>query len=165
MTLVQEEVYIIGALRTPIGGFGGSLSSLTAVQLGSHCVKATLQKANLDPALVEEVFFGNVLSANNGQNPARQVALGAGIPNHVPATTLNKVCASGMKAIALAAQSIALGQAGIGWWLLGADSSGCGRHGIHEQRSVLLYNAKVTAQDLTPDSAASTDTKSWWTAL
>jgi acetyl-CoA C-acetyltransferase len=108
-----EDVFIISAVRTPIGSFGGSLSSLSAVKLGSIAVKAALERGNIDPKLVDEVFFGNVLSANNGQNPARQIALGANIPNSVPCTTLNKVCASGMKAISLAALTISSGNAHV----------------------------------------------------
>ncbi|CAN4084531.1 unnamed protein product [Withania somnifera] len=92
-----------------MGGFLGSLSSLPATKLGSVAIEGALKKANVDPSLVEEVFFGNVLSANLGQAPARQAALGAGIPNTVICTTVNKVCASGLKATMLAAQSIQLG--------------------------------------------------------
>jgi acetyl-CoA C-acetyltransferase len=92
-----------------MGGFLGSLSSLSATKLGSIAIQAALQRANVDPSLVQEVFFGNVLSANLGQAPARQAALGAGIPNSVVCTTINKVCASGTKATMLAAQSIELG--------------------------------------------------------
>ncbi|KAL3584977.1 hypothetical protein D5086_011844 [Populus alba] len=92
-----------------MGGFLGSLSSFTATKLGSIAIQCALQRANIDPSLVQEVFFGNVLSANLGQAPARQAALGAGIPNSVICTTINKVCASGMKATMLAAQTIQLG--------------------------------------------------------
>ncbi|CAL9779288.1 unnamed protein product, partial [Musa acuminata subsp. burmannicoides] len=104
-----RDVCVVGIARTPMGGFLGALSSLSATQLGSIAIKHALARANLDPALVQEVFFGNVLSANLGQAPARQAALGAGIPNTVVCTTINKVCASGMKAAMLAAQSIQLG--------------------------------------------------------
>ncbi len=106
---MQKEIVIVAAARTPIGSFMGSLSSLTAVQLGTAAVKGVLDKINLDPSLVSEVFMGNVVQAGVGQAPARQVALGAGIPDTVPCTTVNKVCASGMKAVMLAAQSVALG--------------------------------------------------------
>ncbi|CAL4954691.1 unnamed protein product [Urochloa decumbens] len=92
-----------------MGAFLGSLSSLPATKLGSIAIEAALERANVDPALVQEVYFGNVLSANLGQAPARQAALGAGIPNTVVCTTVNKVCASGMKATMFAAQSIQLG--------------------------------------------------------
>ncbi|XP_031395386.1 probable acetyl-CoA acetyltransferase, cytosolic 2 isoform X1 [Punica granatum] len=104
-----NDVCIVGVARTPIGGLLGSLSSLSATQLGSIAIQCALKRANVDPSLVQEVFFGNVLSANLGQAPARQAALGAGIPNSVVCTTINKVCASGMKATMIAAQSIQLG--------------------------------------------------------
>ncbi|CAI0432108.1 unnamed protein product [Linum tenue] len=104
-----KDVCIVGVARTPIGGFLGSLSSVPATKLGSIAIEAALKRANVDPSLVQEVFFGNVLSANLGQAPARQAALGAGISNTVICTTVNKVCASGMKATMLAAQSIQLG--------------------------------------------------------
>uniref|UniRef100_A0A803MGM1 Acetyl-CoA C-acetyltransferase n=1 Tax=Chenopodium quinoa TaxID=63459 RepID=A0A803MGM1_CHEQI len=104
-----KDVCIVGVARTPMGGFLGTLSSLTATKLGSVAIEGALKRANIDPSLVQEVIFGNVLSANLGQAPARQAALGAGIPNTVVCTTVNKVCASGMKAVMLAAQSIQLG--------------------------------------------------------
>jgi len=105
----DRDVCVVGVARTPMGGFLGALSSLPATKLGSLAIQGALQRANVDPTLVQEVFFGNVLSANLGQAPARQAALGAGIPNTVVCTTVNKVCASGMKAAMLAAQSIQLG--------------------------------------------------------
>ncbi len=105
----MKEVYVISAVRTPIGSFGGVLSSFSATQLGSYAIKGALQKAGLNPAEVQEVFMGNVLSANLGQAPARQAALYAGLPHNVVCTTVNKVCASGTKAIMLGAQSIMLG--------------------------------------------------------
>ncbi|KDP29950.1 hypothetical protein JCGZ_18519 [Jatropha curcas] len=104
-----RDVCIVGVARTPMGGFLGTLSSLPATKLGSIAIEAALKRAHVDPSLVQEVFFGNVLSANLGQAPARQAALGAGISNSVVCTTVNKVCASGMKATMLAAQSIQLG--------------------------------------------------------
>jgi acetyl-CoA C-acetyltransferase len=104
-----QEVYIVSAVRTPIGSFGGALSSLSATQLGSIAIKAAVEKAGIKPELVEEVIMGNVVSANLGQAPARQAALGAGLPAQVRCTTVNKVCASGAKAIIYAAQSIMLG--------------------------------------------------------
>ncbi|CAN7089544.1 unnamed protein product, partial [Brassica rapa subsp. narinosa] len=104
-----RDVCIVGVARTPMGGFLGSLSSLPATKLGSVAITAALKRATVDPSLVQEVVFGNVLSANLGQAPARQAALGGGIPNSVICTTVNKVCASGMKAVVLAAQSIQLG--------------------------------------------------------
>lgn len=103
------DVCVVGVARTPMGGFLGSLSSLPATKLGSIAIEAALKRANVDPSTVQEVFFGNVLCANLGQAPARQAALGAGISNSVVCTTINKVCASGMKATMLAAQSIQLG--------------------------------------------------------
>ncbi len=106
----MKEVYIVSALRTPIGSFGGLLQPLSATQLGSTAIRAALSKAGVDPKLVDEVFMGNVVSANLGQAPARQAALGADIPNAVPCTTVNKVCSSGMKTIMFGAQSIMLGQ-------------------------------------------------------
>lgn len=105
----MKEVYIISAARTPIGSFGGVLSSLSASQLGATAIKSAVERAGIDPGQIQEVFMGNVLSANLGQAPATQAAKFAGLPD-VPATTINKVCASGTKAIMLAAQSIALGQ-------------------------------------------------------
>ncbi|KAL2635777.1 hypothetical protein R1flu_007256 [Riccia fluitans] len=109
-TISPRDVCIVGIARTPMGGQSGSLSSLSATQLGSIAIKAALQRAGVDASAVEEVYFGNVLSANLGQAPARQAAIGAGLPHHVVCTTVNKVCASGMKAAMLAAQSIELGQ-------------------------------------------------------
>ncbi len=106
---MNKEVYIVSAVRTPIGSFGGSLSTVPAPQLGAAAIKGALQKAGIDPNQVNEVFMGNVLQANLGQAPARQAALFAGINNDVPCTTVNKVCASGMKAISLATQSILCG--------------------------------------------------------
>ncbi|HEY2582843.1 MAG TPA: acetyl-CoA C-acyltransferase [Mucilaginibacter sp.] len=105
----MKEVVIVSATRTPIGSFGGSLASLSATQLGSISIKSAIEKAGLKPEHIQEVYMGNVLSANLGQAPATQAAIYAGLPS-LPATTVNKVCASGMKAIMLAAQSIALGQ-------------------------------------------------------
>jgi acetyl-CoA C-acetyltransferase len=104
----MKEVYIVSATRTPIGSFGGSLVSLSATQLGAIVIKSAVEKAGLQPTDIQEVYMGNVLSANLGQAPATQAAIFAGLP-YMPATTVNKVCASGMKAIMLAAQSIANG--------------------------------------------------------
>lgn len=105
----MKEVYIVSAVRTPLGSFGGVFSSLSATQLGSTAIKYALEKAGVAAKEVEEVFFGNVCSANLGQAPARQAALGAGIGQNVPCTTVNKVCSSGMKSIMFGAQSIMLG--------------------------------------------------------
>lgn len=104
-----KEVFIVAAVRTPMGSFGGKLSSLTAVELGSTAIKGALAKAGVDAGKVDEVFMGNVISANLGQAPARQASIGAGIGYDVPCTTVNKVCASGMKAVMFGAQSIMLG--------------------------------------------------------
>lgn len=106
-------VYIVSAARTPVGMFQGSVSSLSAVQLGSHAIKSAVERAAIKPEKVEEVYFGNVLSANLGQNPARQCAIGAGLPEATVATTVNKVCASSLKAIILGAQTILTGNAEI----------------------------------------------------
>jgi len=104
-----KEVYIVSAVRTPIGSFGGKLAGMTAIELGSIAIKGALAKSGVAPEAVNEVFMGNVISANLGQAPARQASIGAGIGYNVPCTTINKVCASGMKAVMLAAQSIMLG--------------------------------------------------------
>ncbi len=109
----MKEVYIISAVRTPIGSFGGSLKDISATQLGAAAIKGALQKAGIAPELVQDVLMGSVIQANLGQAPARQAAKFAGLPNEVNCTTVNKVCASGMKAIAQAAQSILLGDADI----------------------------------------------------
>lgn len=109
----MKEVYIISAVRTPIGSFNGSLSKVPATELGSTAIKAALKKANLDPTEVDEVLMGCVLQAGLGQAPARQAAIKSGIGENVPCTTVNKVCASGMKAISMGAQSIAAGDADV----------------------------------------------------
>jgi len=109
----MKEVYIISAVRTAIGSFGGSLKDFTATQLGAVAIKGAVQKAGIRPEQVQDVLMGCVIQANLGQAPARQAAKFAGLPNEVNCTTVNKVCASGMKAIAQAAQSIALGDADI----------------------------------------------------
>ena len=109
----MKEVYIIAAVRTPIGSFGGSLKSFSATQLGAIAIKGAIEKAGIAPSTVDDVLMGAVIQANMGQAPARQAAKYAGLPNEVNCTTINKVCASGMKAIAQAAQSILLGDANI----------------------------------------------------
>lgn len=109
----MKEVVIVAVARTPIGSFMGSLATIPATKLGAIAIKGALEKIGVAPAMVEEVFMGNVVSAGLGQAPARQAAIAAGIPDTVPCTTVNKVCASGMKAIMLAAQTIALGAAEI----------------------------------------------------
>jgi len=109
----NRTVYIVSAVRTPIGSFGGSLKDLSATQLGAIAIKAAVERAGLKPDQIEEVYMGNVIQANVGQAPARQAAKFAGLPDHVICTTVNKVCASGMKAIAQAAQDILLSDADI----------------------------------------------------
>ena len=108
-----KKVVIVSAVRTPIGSFMGSLSPLSATKLGAIAIKGALDKINLDATLVQEVYMGNVVQAGVGQAPARQAAISAGIPDTVPCTTINKVCASGMKAVINAAQTIALGDADV----------------------------------------------------
>ncbi len=110
---MSKKVVIVSAARTPIGSFLGGLSSVPAPRLGAVAIKGALDKINLDPALVDEVLMGNVVQAGEGQAPARQAALFAGLPNTVPCTTVNKVCASGMKAVMLGAQIIANGDADV----------------------------------------------------
>jgi acetyl-CoA C-acetyltransferase len=107
---MMNEVYIVSAVRTAIGSFGGSLASVSATKLGATAIKGALEKINLAPAEVQEVFMGCVIQANLGQAPARQASKFAGLPDHVICTTINKVCASGMKAVTLGAQSIMLGE-------------------------------------------------------
>ena len=106
----MKDVVIVSAVRTPMGSFGGALSSVSAPKLGAAAIKGALSKINLDPSLVQEVIMGNVLQANTGQAPARQAAIEAGLTTDVPCTTINKVCASGMKAIIMAAQTIKTGE-------------------------------------------------------
>jgi len=105
----MKKVFIVAAVRTPMGSFGGALSSVSATQLGATAIKGAIEKSGIDKTLVDEVFMGNVLQANLGQAPARQAAMFAGLGENVPCTTVNKVCASGMKSISLAAQSIIAG--------------------------------------------------------
>lgn len=110
---MSKEVVIVSAVRTPIGSFLGNLSTIPAPKLGATAIKAALSRINLKPELVEEVLMGNVVQAGTGQAPARQAAIYAGIPNTVPCTTINKVCASGMKTVMQAAQAITCGDANI----------------------------------------------------
>ena len=109
----MKEVVIVSAVRTPMGSFGGALSSVPAPALGAAAIKGALEKAGLPADAVEEVYMGNVLQANVGQAPARQAAMAAGIGNQVPCTTINKVCSSGMKAIMMGAQAIKAGDVDI----------------------------------------------------
>jgi len=110
---MSKEVFIVAAVRTPIGSFGGCLKSVTATTLGAIAIKGAMDKIKLNPTLVDEVIMGSVIQAGLGQAPARQASKGAGLPDKVIATTVNKVCASGMKAIAMATQNILLGDADI----------------------------------------------------
>ncbi|MFB1004598.1 MAG: acetyl-CoA C-acetyltransferase, partial [Bacteroidia bacterium] len=105
----MKRVYIVSAVRTPMGSFNGQLSGIPAPKLGSIAIKGALEKAGIQPSDVDEVYFGNVLQAGVGQAPARQAAIFAGLPNTTPCTTINKVCASGMKSVSLGATSILLG--------------------------------------------------------
>ncbi|MEK7743447.1 MAG: beta-ketoacyl synthase N-terminal-like domain-containing protein, partial [Elusimicrobiota bacterium] len=107
------DIYVLGAKRTPIGAFNGALSSYTAPQLGAKAIAAAVAAAGVEPSSVAEVVMGNVLSAGIGQAPARQASIAAGLPVSTGATTVNKVCGSGMKAVMLASQSLALGDASI----------------------------------------------------
>ena len=108
-----RDVVIVSAKRTPVGSFQGVLSSISAPQLGSTVIKALLEETQIDPVSVDEVIMGNVLSAGQGQAPARQAALGAGLPNSVECLTINKMCGSGLKAVMLGAQAIQTGDADI----------------------------------------------------
>ncbi len=109
----MTSVVIVSAVRTAVGKFGGGLAGQSAVNLGAIVIRESLARAQVDPARVDEVIMGQVLAAGCGQNPARQASLGAGLPEHVPAMTINKVCGSGLKAVALAAQAIAAGDAEV----------------------------------------------------
>ncbi|WP_010522422.1 acetyl-CoA C-acyltransferase [Aquimarina agarivorans] len=109
----SKSIAIISAVRTPIGSFLGSLSNVPATELGAIAIKAAIEKANIAPSSINEVFMGHVLQANCGQAPARQAAMGAGLPDSVPCTTVNKVCASGLKSVILATQALALGDSDI----------------------------------------------------
>ncbi|GAB3995283.1 acetyl-CoA C-acyltransferase [Spirosoma daeguense] len=109
----MNDVVIISAVRTPIGSFGGAFSSLSAIDLGAAAIRGAISRSGISSELIQEVYMGNVVSANLGQAPAKQAALKAGLPPNIPCTTINKVCASGTKAIMLAAQAIQLGQADV----------------------------------------------------
>ncbi len=109
----MKEVVIVGAARTPVGSFGGSLSKLSAIDLGVVAAKEAMKRAKLEPGMVDEVIIGNVLSVGLGQNPARQITIKAGIPETTPALTINKVCGSGLRSISMAAQMIMLGDADV----------------------------------------------------
>lgn len=109
----MKEVYIVSAVRTPIGAFGGALADVSATKLGAVAVKAAVERAGIQPEIVQELYMGNVLQANVGQAPARQAAKFAGLPDQVQCTTINKVCASGLKSVVIGAQSILLGDADV----------------------------------------------------
>ncbi len=109
----MREVVIVGAARTPIGSFGGALASLSAIDLGTIAAKEAIKRAGIKPEDIDEVLIGNVLSAGLGQNPARQIAIGSGIPDTTPATTINKLCGSGLRSVSMAAQFIMLGDADV----------------------------------------------------
>lgn len=148
---MSDSVYIVSTARTPIGSFQGSLSSLQYVDLGSHAVKAALAKVPLiNPSDVEEVFFGNVLPANVGQNPARQVALKAGLGVDTIATTVNKVCASGLKLIMLGSQSILLGETDI-VVAGGAESMSNVPHYLPSSRTGLKFGAGTLVDGIEKD--------------
>lgn len=140
----MREVVIVGAKRTPIGSFGGALASIPAPQLGAIAIKAAMEEAGIKPEMVNEVLMGNVLQAGVGQAPARQAALGAGIPNTVPCTTVNKVCSSGMKAIMQGAQAIMLGDADV-VVAGGMENMSSVPHYLHGRNGVKLGDIK--AQD------------------
>ena len=137
---MSTAVYIVGAKRTPVGAFLGALSSVPATELGGIAAQAAIAHAGIDPNLIEELYFGNVVSANLGQAPATQVAIHAGITRRIPATIVNKVCASGAKAMAIAANQIALGQAHI---LLAGGMENMSRtpHYLPQMRLGLKYAA------------------------
>ncbi|KAM7194510.1 putative acetyl acetyltransferase [Rhypophila sp. PSN 637] len=144
-------VYIASAVRTPVGSFLGSLSSLNAIQLGATAIKAALERVpEIKPEDVEEIFFGNVLSANLGQAPARQCAIHAGLPNTVSATTVNKVCASGMKAIIIGAQTIMTGNASI-VVVGGTESMSNTPHYLPTLRTGAKYGDQVLIDGVTKD--------------
>ena len=126
----MEEIVIVGAARTPIGKFGGSLATVPAAKLGAHIIGAVLARSGVKPDQVSEVVMGQVLAAGVGQNPARQAAIWAGLPNMVPAMTINKVCGSGLKAVMLAAQSIANGDDDVG----GQESMSLSPHAVMGSR-------------------------------
>ncbi|MCB0638930.1 MAG: acetyl-CoA C-acyltransferase [Lewinella sp.] len=146
----MKEVYIISAVRTPLGSFGGVLAGLSATQLGSIAIKGALEKAGVSPEQVGEVYFGNVCSANLGQAPARQAALGAGIPMSVPCTTINKVCSSGIKSIMFGAQSIMLGHQDI-IVAGGMESMSCIPYYVPDARWGAKYGDRTLVDGLAKD--------------
>jgi len=139
----MKEVVIVSAVRTPMGSFLGSLSTVPATKLGATAIKAAINKINLKPELVDEVYMGNVLQAGLGQAPARQAAIFAGLPDTVPCTTVNKVCASGMKAVMLAAQAIKCGDADI-IVAGGMENMSSVPHYVHARKGQKLGNINMT---------------------
>ena len=140
---MNKEVYIVSAVRTPIGSFGGGLSTVSATQLGATAIKAALHKSGLPAESIDEVIMGNVLQANLGQAPARQAAIYAGLNENVPCTTVNKVCASGMKAISLGAQTILAGDNNI-VVVGGMENMSAVPHYFNARNAVKLGDAKMT---------------------
>lgn len=138
----MKEVFIVSAVRTPMGSFMGSLSSVSATQLGSVAIKGALEKINLNPEHIDEVFMGNVLQAGLGQAPARQAALGAGIDKNTPCTTINKVCASGMKSVISATQAIKAGDIQIAV-AGGMENMSQIPHYLHGRNGTKLGDVKV----------------------
>src|SRR5437764_12573312 len=130
----MEDIYIVGAARTPIGKFGGTLAKTPATELGALVIRDVLNRAGVKPEQVSEVIMGQVLTAGIGQNGARQAAIKAGLPDMIPAMTINKVCGSGLKAAMLAAQSIANGDSDI--WVAGRqESMSVALHDMHGMRA------------------------------
>ena len=140
---MNKEVYIVSAVRTPIGSFGGGLSTVSATQLGATAIKGALLKSGLPAESIDEVIMGNVLQANLGQAPARQAAIYAGLNENVPCTTVNKVCASGMKAISLGAQTILAGDNNI-VVVGGMENMSAVPHYFNARNAVKLGDAKMT---------------------
>lgn len=138
----MKEVFIVSAVRTPMGSFLGSLATVPATKLGSTAIKGALDKINLDPNQVQEVYMGNVLQAGVGQAPARQAAMGAGLSDQTPATTINKVCASGMKAVMMAAQSIKSGDQEV-IVAGGMENMSSVPHYYHARKSTKLGDVKM----------------------
>ena len=139
----MKEVFIVSAVRTPMGSFLGSLADVPATKLGSTAIKGALDKINLDPKQVQEVYMGNVLQAGEGQAPARQAAMGAGLSNETPTTTINKVCASGMKAVMMAAQSIKAGDQDV-IVAGGMENMSSVPHYFNARKSTKLGDVKMT---------------------
>ncbi|MFD1552116.1 acetyl-CoA C-acetyltransferase [Putridiphycobacter roseus] len=140
---MNKEVYIVSAVRTPIGSFGGGLSTVSATQLGATAIKGALNKSGVPAESIDEVIMGNVLQANLGQAPARQAAIFAGLSENIPCTTVNKVCASGMKAISLGAQTILAGDNNI-VVVGGMENMSAVPHYYNARNAVKLGDAKMT---------------------